>query len=114
MAVILRQYCREQSVLLTVFVCCGVIYGAFGMLAPVLGEIRGLFQSAGLDEGYTVLLFKAAAICTITDITKNICIDSGETAMAAAASFWGRTALTYMSMPLLRTIVDMIKEMLKV
>lgn len=112
MAVILKQYCREQSLLLTIFVCCGIIYGAFGLLAPVLDDIRELFLSAGLDEGYSVIAFKAVAICIITEITRNICTDSGETSMAAAAGFWGRAALTYMSMPLLRAIVEMVKEML--
>ena len=68
--------------------------------------------AAGLDEGYTALIFKSAAICIVTDITRNICIDSGESAMAAAAVLWGKMALTYMSMPLLRAVVDMIKEVL--
>ena len=112
MAVILKQYCREQSVLLTVFVCFGVIYGAFEMLGPLIDELRQLFLSAELDEAYTAIVFKAAAICTITDITRNICTDSGESAMAAAAGLWGNMALVYISMPLLRAIIELIKEML--
>ncbi len=111
-AVLLRQYCREQSLLLTIFVSCAVIVGAAEMLGSVISELGELFAAAGLDEGYTALIFKSAAICIVTDITRNICIDSGESAMAAAAVLWGKMALTYMSMPLLRTVVDMIKEVL--
>ena len=111
-AVILKQYCREQSLLLTIFVCGAVMLGAAEMLGSVMSELKELFDTAGLDEEYTAIIFKSAAICIITDITKNICIDSGESAMAAAAVLWGKMTLTYMSMPLLLTIVDMIKEVL--
>ena len=102
----------RQSWLLTIFVSCAVIVGAAEMLGPVISELGELFAVAGLDEGYTALIFKSAAICIVTDITRNICIDSGESAMAAAAVLWGKMALTYMSMPLLRAVVDMIKEVL--
>lgn len=111
-AVLLKQYCREHSVLLTIFVCAAVIAGAAEFMYPVTDEIRELFVSAGLDEGYFAIIFKAAAICIITDITKNICIDSGENAMASAAELWGRASLTFISMPLLRVVVDMVKEMM--
>ena len=111
-AVILKQYCREQSLLLTIFVCGAVIFGAAEMLGSVMSELKEMFGSAGLDEGYTSVIFKSAAICIITEITRNICIDSGESAMASAAVIWGKMTLTYMSMPLLLRIVDTIKEVL--
>lgn len=111
-AVILKQYCREQSLLLTIFVCGAVILGAAEMLGSVMSELKEMFGSAGLDEGYTSVIFKSAAICIITEITRNICIDSGESAMASASVIWGKMTLTYMSMPLLLRIVDTIKEVL--
>ena len=82
------------------------------MLGSVMSELKEMFGSAGLDEGYTSVIFKSAAICIITEITRNICIDSGESAMASASVIWGKMTLTYMSMPLLLRIVDTIKEVL--
>lgn len=111
-AVILRQYCREQSVLLTLYVCGAVIGGAVSFLAPMLGEIREMFTVSGLDEGYIAIIFKAAAITVIVRITRDICRDCGETALGSAAEFWGRAALTYISMPLLKVLLEMINEVL--
>lgn len=111
-AIVLKQHSREHSVVLTVFVSCAVIAASFGILSPVLDTVRDIFVSAGLDESYISIMLKAAAICLITEITRNVCTDSGESAMAAAAVFWGKISLTYLGLPLLRIITDMIRELI--
>lgn len=112
-AVVLRQYSREQPVLLSLFACGAVIAGAVGFLAPMIGEIRGIFVDSGLDGDYVSIIFKAAAISMIVRITKDICCDCGESAIGAAAEFWGRGALTYISLPLMKALLGMIGEVLR-
>ncbi len=111
-AVVLRQYCREQSMLLALFACGAVITGVLGFFGPMIGEIREIFIGSGIDEEYIRIIFKAAAITIIVRITVELCCDSGESALGAAAEFWGRGALTYISLPLLKVLLNMIGEML--
>lgn len=82
------------------------------MLTPVLGDIRDIFLDSGLPESYISLVFKATAICLITQITSDLCRDSGETAIASAAELWGRGAVTFISLPLVRTLISRITEIL--
>ena len=98
--------------LLILFACGAVITGALGFLVPMADEIQGIFMDSGLDEGYIRIIFKATAITVIVRITKELCCDSGETALGAAVEFWGRGALTYMSLPLMKVLLEMIKEVL--
>lgn len=82
------------------------------MLTPVLGDIRDIFLDSGLPESYISLVFKATAICLITQITSDLCRDSGETAIASAAELWGRGAVTFITLPLVRTLISRITEIL--
>ncbi len=112
LAVLLRQYVREQSLFISLAACVAVTGALFGMLTPVLGDIRDIFLDSGLPESYISLVFKATAICLITQITSDLCRDSGETAIASAAELWGRGAVTFISLPLVRTLISRITEIL--
>ncbi|MDE6848134.1 MAG: stage III sporulation AC/AD family protein, partial [Ruminococcus sp.] len=61
---------------------------------------------------YISLIFKAAAVCFITQITCEICRDSGENAIASAAEMWGRGAVTFMSLPVLKALLERINEII--
>lgn len=79
---------------------------------PAIAEIRELFGTAGISSDYISLVFKAMAICFITQITCDLCRDSGESAIASAAEMWGRGTLTIIALPLLKALIEMINEFL--
>ena len=78
------------------------------MAGPILTEISDIFTAAGISDDYISLVFKAVAVCFITQITADICRDSGETAIASAAELWGRAALVFMSLPVMRVLMEII------
>ena len=82
------------------------------MAGPILTEISDIFTAAGISDDYISLVFKAVAVCFITQITADICRDSGETAIASAAELWGRAALVFMSLPVMRVLMEIINEMI--
>lgn len=81
------------------------------MLGGTVDEIRDIFNSAGISEDYISLIFKALAICCITHITAELCRDSGESAMASAAELWGRGAVTVLSLPVLKSFLQLIEKL---
>lgn len=111
-AVLLRQYCREQSLMISLSACVAVIGAAASVLAPVITQVSGVFADAGISSSYISLIFKATAICFITQITCDICRDSGENAIASAAELWGRGTITVMSLPLIAALIEMITDFL--
>lgn len=108
LAVVLRQYNREQSVMASLAACAAVAGGTLLLAAPAFDEIRELLDETAAGSGYIPVIFKAAAICFITQITAEICRDSGENAIASAAELWGRGALIYMSIPVAAELIRMI------
>lgn len=108
LAVLLRQHCREQSMMIALAACTAVIGGFIAVFSPVVTEISSIFSDAGISDSYLSLIFKATAICLITQITCEICRDSGESAIASAAEIWGRGAVTFISLPLVKALLEQI------
>ncbi|MBO5344145.1 MAG: hypothetical protein J6A57_06815 [Ruminococcus sp.] len=112
LAVLLRQHCREQSMLLAI-AACTVIMGSFAAFAaPMMEELRNIFAAAGISESYLALIYKGAAICIITRITSELCRDSGESAIASASELWGRGAVTLLSLPLVKAVLEQISSLM--
>lgn len=112
LAVLLKQYCREQSMMLSLGVCIIVFAGAVSIISPVMERLTLLFNQSGLDESYISLVFKATAICFITQITSDLCRDSGENAVASVMELWGRISVMLISVPLIESIVESITDFL--
>ncbi|MBR6580309.1 MAG: hypothetical protein IKK66_03330 [Ruminococcus sp.] len=112
LAVLLRQHCREQSMLLAIAACTAVIGSFAAFVAPMMSELQEIFSAAGISESYLALIFKGLAICIITRITSELCRDSGESAIGAAAELWGRGAVTLLSLPLVKAILEQISSLM--
>lgn len=112
LAVILKQYCKEQSMLIALGVCCIVAISFFTAISPVISKVTEIFSTAGLSENYSELIFKSSSICFITEITCGICRDSGETAIASIAELWGRGAIIVISLPILEALLEIVTSFL--
>lgn len=112
LAVLIKQYCKEQSMMITLGVCIMVFAGAVSIISPLLDRLSVLFTESGLDENYILIVFKATAICFITQITSDLCRDSGESAIASAMELWGRISITLISLPLIESVISTITEFL--
>ena len=77
LCIIVRQYKPEMA--LGISIACGVlIMGAvIAMLAPSVELISQLTGAAGLDGGYSRTLFKALAVCYITQLGSDCCMTRG-------------------------------------
>ena len=84
LCIIVRQYKPEMA--LGISIACGVLImgSVIAMLAPSVELISQLTGAAGLDGGYSRTLFKALAVCYITQLGSDCCRDAGESAIAGA------------------------------
>ena len=111
-AVLLRQHCHEQSLMIALAACVAVVGGFMLFLAPLVSEVQDIFSQAGISDSYISLIFKAAAVCFITQITCEICRDSGENALALNVEAAGRVTLAVMALPLFEKIAEIAAELI--
>lgn len=80
--------------------------------ADVLGLARETAEETGLSEELFVPVVKTVVIALITRFTGALCKDAGESAMAAAVDFAGTVLALIVMFPLLRLLLEVLKELL--
>ena len=103
---------RDMGLLLTLTVCIGVCTAAVGYLTPLmdfLGEIRVL---GNLDREFLAILLKCAGIGFLAEIAGLVCADAGESAMGKALQVLANAAVIFLSLPLLRKMLELLEEVL--
>lgn len=112
LCVIVRQYKPEAA--LGISIACGlVIMGAvLAMLAPSISTINALAQRAQIDGEYVRVLFKALAVCYITQIASDGCRDAGESAIASKLELAGRAAVLVISLPVFTSLAELVTGLL--
>ena len=87
--------------------CCG----ALRLLEPVVELLEELEELTGLNEPFLVLLLKSAGIALTAEVSASICADGGNGALAKVLRLLGSAAILCLSVPMLRTLMDLIQEM---
>ena len=112
LALVVGKNSREMGLLLSLAVCTGLCLSAAGYLTAMtdfLGEIRLL---AGLDREFLGILLKCAGIGFLAEIASLICSDAGQSAMGKAIQLLSNAAVIFLSLPLLRRMLELLEEVL--
>lgn len=112
LSLVIGRQSRDMSLLLSLGVCAGICIAAAGYLSSLvdfLGEIRIL---GGLDREFISILLKCAGIGFLAELAGLICMDAGESAMAKALQILANAAVVFLSLPLLRQLLELLEEVL--
>lgn len=112
LCIIVRQYKPEMA--LGVSIACGILIlcSVISMLAPAAELISQLTASAGVDGGYTRTLFKALAVCYITQLGSDCCKDAGESAIAGKVELAGKAAVVVISLPVFSSLAEVVTKLI--
>ena len=105
---------KDLSVLLTLGVCCCGAGAAAVYLREVLDFMAGLGELGGMNSELMGLMWKAAGIGMITEITGSLCTDAGNSSMAGVVRLLGSSAILYVSLPALETLTEMVQDIMGV
>lgn len=112
LTLIVGKQSRDMSLLLSLGICAMICIAAAGYLASLmdfLGEIRAL---GGLDREFLAILLKCAGIGFLAELAGLICADAGESAMGKAIQILANAAVIFLSLPLLRQLLELLEEVL--
>lgn len=112
LSVILRQYNKEYGLYISLAVSVLIFAAVLSAFSPAVELVESLCKEAGTDKEYIAVLLKALAVCYITQLASDCCRDCGETAVAAKIDFAGKMAILLISVPLFKTILEIVKELI--
>ena len=106
--VVLRQKTPEQALLLTIAILAVVLAECLAEAAPLLEELRGLFQRAGVETAHISVLLRTTAAALVTRFCADLCKDGGSQALASAVETAGAAASLLIALPLLKAVVTLL------
>ena len=111
---VLQKQEKDYATVLSLAVCCmsGLAIAAF--LQPMADFLSQLVKMGEIGEGLYEILFKAVGIGFVAELTGRVCTDAGNNAMAGMVRILGSSAILYVSIPLLETLMNLIQNILGV
>lgn len=103
---------KDLSVLMSMAVCClaGVI--AISYLEPVMDLMWELGELGEVSGGTLEILMKAVGIALVSEIAGMLCTDAGNGSLGKMLQMVGSAAILYLSIPLFRSLLTLIQEIL--
>ena len=112
LTLVLSGYCKDISLLLTLFVCAVVLIAASVYLEPIIDFAQRLIQLGNISQDYLNVLLKITGIGLISQISGLICSDTGNQSMAKVLQIATTTVIICISVPLLEEILTLIETIL--
>ena len=105
---LLRRKTPEQALLLTIAILAVVLAECLAEAAPLLEELRGLFEQAGVETAHISVLLRTTAAALVTRFCADLCKDGGSQALASAVETAGAAASLLIALPLLKAVVTLL------
>lgn len=113
-ALILRQYKPEYAVLVVIMSSLVVLAVLIEQILPILDIVKDLMSRVNFSSEHIKILLKCLGICYVTKFATDICIDSGQTALASNVDLAGKIAILVVSVPLFVALIDVASKAMNI
>lgn len=110
--IVVRQTRPELAVLVGVAGSVVLFFYILDMLEQVFGLFEYILDNTGLDTELFVVLLKIVGVGYLTEFGANICSDSGNSAVAAKILLAGKLAIFVLSIPIIRSFIEIIASVM--
>ena len=103
---------RDISAVMGIVALCVAACAAVTIQSPVLDylvELQRLFQ---LPDSLVGILMKAVGIALVAELSSTICADAGNASLGKMLQILGGAAVLTLSVPMFRTLMTIIREMI--
>lgn len=104
---------KDYGLLLGVLSCCMILMAVVAYLEPIVAFFLDLVDLIPMDSSILQVLLKTVGISIVGEIAAMICTDSGNSALGKALQLLTSVLILWLSLPLLQTLLDMIRQILE-
>ena len=84
----------------------------YSQLEGIISGVSGLFQKSGSAGVYFPVLLKVIGIAYLTDFSAQVCRDAQQGSIASAVELCGTLCALYISLPLIRSLLAIVEQLL--
>lgn len=108
----LKNQDRGIGQLLSILICAMVLMLAIRSFAPILDFVRSIQGMIDLNPSFIKQLVKCVGIAITAEIAELLCQDSGNGAMGKALQLFSTAMISYLCIPMLTQLLDLVQEVL--
>lgn len=111
-AVFIRQYRPEYTLLLRFTAIIIIVFLLLGEAKPLLDDLNEIFSQFNISTQHLALLLKVGFIALLSDFIIDTLKDSGDNSLAGIVSVGLRIVIISFSMPVLKGIIIICKDLI--
>lgn len=111
--VFLRESKPEIALIVSLAASALILSFVVDYLVEVFRVFEILMEKSGIDKELIGAVIKIVGIGYITEFAADICLDSGNKAIADKIQFGGKVLILVISLPLLNAMIDIILSLLQ-
>ena len=104
----LREHNKSIASLISIAAGVGIIIYVLSQMVGVFEILENLSSKANVETKYLSLILKVAGISYLVEFTKNVCVDSGESALGTKLELTGKVIIVTLTIPILSEILQLI------
>ena len=113
LTLILRRGTPEQALLLTLAVVVLILLSLRESVSELTGFLRELGKESGVSTELFVPLYKTVGIAVVVRAGGGLCRDAGESALAGIMETAGAICALVVILPLFRTVLSVLMELIQ-
>lgn len=110
--VLIKQERKEIGVIISIFAAVVLAAYAIVKLNDIVNLLFDLISNVGVNAKYLEVILKVVGIAYIVELTKDVCIDSGESAVGAKVEMAGKIIMVSMTIPIITGVVKVINKLI--
>ena len=101
-----------MALLIAVASGCLALYFVLDVVGSITEFLEDVVSSAGVSTAVLSVLIRSLGVAIMAKLASDICKDSGMTTASTGAELAGSVAILYISLPIMRTVFQMIKGLI--
>ena len=110
--VVIKQEKKEIGIIISIFAAVVLSVYAIVQLNDIVSLLFDLISNVGVNAKYLEIILKVVGIAYIVELTKDVCVDSGETALGAKVEMTGKIVMVAMTIPIITGVVEVINKLI--
>ena len=110
--VLIKQEKKEIGVTISILAAVILAIYAILQLNDIVDLLFDLISRVGVNAKYLEIILKVVGIAYIVELTKDVCIDSGETALGSKVEMTGKIVMVAMTIPIITSVVEVINKLI--
>lgn len=109
--VLIKEQRKEMALLLTIIASLGIILFAIDEISGIISLLDNLAEKSGISKDYLLIIIKVTGIAYIVEFGKNVCQDSGQSAIASKLEMAGKVVIVSLSIPIISALLTVLSGM---